>query len=56
MKFEKGKKYLVYASLTKTNQLFTGFCSRTSLLTEAENDLAYIRSVKQGNAGQSICP
>lgn len=51
--FEKGKKYLVYAS-EQQNKLHASICSRTRLLTEAAEDLAYFRNLPRENSGASI--
>ena len=42
-RFEIGKEYLVYAYLGEDKKLSTGICTRTGLLTKADEDLAYIR-------------
>jgi len=53
-KFEKGKRYLVYASLSnKTNQLFTGMCTATTLGVHDET-LKELRKLRQREAGESI--
>jgi hypothetical protein len=53
--FEVGKKYLVYASRWEKDQrLYSGLCSRTRLLTEAEEDLAYFRNLPRENSGAKI--
>ena len=55
MKFEKGERYLIYASRDHgNNQLFAGACSRTNNLKDADDDLDYIRSVTQQRATESI--
>ena len=55
IQFEKGKRYLIYASRgSDSNQLFTGLCTRTSELEHATDDLNYIRSVTQQEAKESI--
>ena len=55
MKFEKGKRYLIYASRGEdSNQLFAGPCTRTTELENATDDLNYIRSVTQQEAKESI--
>jgi hypothetical protein len=51
--FEKGKKYLVYASEHR-GRLYAGICSRTRLLSEAAEDLAYFRNLPPENSGSSI--
>lgn len=54
-RFEKGKQYLVYASRWEKDQkLYTGICSRTRLLSEAEEDLAYLRNLPRENSGGKI--
>lgn len=43
--FQRNEVYLVYANQSaRTGRLETGICSRTALVTEAEADLAYLRS------------
>lgn len=55
MKFQKGKRYLVYADFDEdTKQLVTGFCSRTTALANAEDDLAYLRKVTQQGVDESV--
>ena len=55
MKFEKGERYLIYASREKeTNQFFAGPCTRTENLKNADEDLNYFRSVMQEGAKESI--
>ena len=55
MKFEKGKRYLIYAWRGEdSNQLFAGPCTRTTGLEHATDDLNYIRSVTQQEAKESI--
>ncbi len=55
MKFEKGERYLIYASREKeTNQLFAGPCTRTENLKFADEDLNYLRTVAQSGATESI--
>ena len=41
--FQIGKEYLVYAYPGEGKKLATGICTRTSLLTKADEDLAYIK-------------
>jgi len=55
MKFEKGERYLIYASREQDNdQLFAGPCTRTENLKYANDDLNYIRAVTQQGAKESI--
>ena len=55
MKFEKGERYLIYASREQdSNQLFAGPCTRTENLKYADDDLNYIRAVTQQGAKESI--
>lgn len=55
MNFEKGQRYLIYASRTpESNQLFAGPCTRTTELKNAIEDLNYIRTVTQQEAKESI--
>ena len=51
--FEKGKKYLVYASEYR-GRLRAGICSRTRLLSEATEDLSYFRNLPPENSGSNI--
>ena len=51
--FEKGRKYLVYANEWR-GRLYAGTCSRTRLLTEADEDLAYFRNLPAENSGSNI--
>ena len=44
-RFEAGKKYLVYATRDEGGRLSAGSCSRTRLLADAAEDLAYLRSL-----------
>lgn len=55
MTFEKGERYLIYASREKdTNQLFAGPCTRTENLEFADEDLNYLRTVTHSGAKESI--
>jgi hypothetical protein len=55
MTFEKGERYLIYASREPdSNQLFAGPCTRTTELKNADNDLDYFRSVTQQGAKETI--
>jgi len=55
MKFEKGERYLIYASRGQdTDKLFAGPCTRTENLKYADDDLNYIRAVTQQGAKESI--
>lgn len=51
-KFVEGQRYLVYAY--GDSKLYTGFCTRTTRFENATDDLAYIRSIMQKSAGESI--
>ena len=51
--FEKGRKYLVYASEWH-GRLYTGICSRTRPLNQADEDLAYFRNLPAENSGSNI--
>jgi hypothetical protein len=53
MPFEKGKRYLIYASRVG-DVLFAGPCAGTTSLEHATDDLNYIRSVMQQEAKESI--
>ncbi len=55
MKFDKGKRYLIYASLDPdTKRLFAGPCTRTTIFEDDSEDLNYIRTVTQQGAQESI--
>lgn len=48
--FKKGEKYLVYAYTSREisgNALYTHYCSRTTELSNAADDLAYIKSLSE---------
>jgi Carboxypeptidase regulatory-like domain/Tissue inhibitor of metalloproteinase len=51
--FEKGRKYLVYASEYR-GRLHAGICSRTRLLSEAAEDLSYFSNLPPENSGFNI--
>ena len=53
VRFQKGRRYLVYASL-HGNQLFAGACMGTASLEEAVDELNYIRAATQQGVGESI--
>ena len=49
--FKMGQRYLVYAYREeKNNRLSTSICTRTRLLTEANDDFAFIRAMPTSNA------
>ncbi len=53
--FKVGESYLVYAYQDpKDNKLYAGICSRTRLLSEADEDLQYIQSLGTALAGGTI--
>lgn len=53
--FKIGQRYLVYAYRDeKDRRLSTSICSRTRLLSEADDDFAFIRSMPTSNANGSI--
>jgi hypothetical protein len=53
--FEVGKKYLVYGyNLEGSTRIGTGICSRTQPLSEASEDLSFIRAVSGSPAGATI--
>ena len=55
VKFFKGSRYLVYAYRgSESKQLFTGFCTRTTQLHNAVDDLNYIRSLADQGVAESI--
>jgi len=53
LKFRKGERYIVYAR-QDGRRLETGFCWRTKSLKYAKEDLAYIRTVTQHSAQESV--
>lgn len=42
-RFEKGKRYLVYAYKNDSGRLSTGICTATALLDESQANIAYLR-------------
>jgi hypothetical protein len=53
--FRRSRQYLVYAYRDKDDQkLYTGICSRTRLISEADPDLLYIRGLSKARAGGTI--
>lgn len=53
--FRKGGQYLVYAyAHQKTGRLYAGICSRTQRLSQAGQDLDYLRSWKNAQRGSGI--
>jgi hypothetical protein len=53
--FEEGKRYLVYASRSPDGHvLYTNACSGTKSLSEAQDDLRYLRSAARRVAGGTI--
>lgn len=52
--FRVGGQYLVYAHRDANNQLATGICSRTRLLSEASEDLAYFEGLAKAKSGADI--
>jgi hypothetical protein len=53
---DAGKDYLIYASRSgESGQIWTGMCSRTAQIDEAEEDLKYLRSIQNsGKVGGTI--
>jgi hypothetical protein len=51
--FERGKQYLVYASKFE-NQLHTGICTRTRLLSKASDDLKFFYNMPAIGSGSII--
>jgi hypothetical protein len=46
--FDEGKKYLVYAYRSKDgNELYTHYCTRTTELSKAHDDLVYLNGLSQ---------
>jgi len=53
--FKVGQRYLVYASRQgKEKRLFTSTCTRTRLLSEADDDFAFIRTLPTASANGLI--
>lgn len=53
--FEVGRKYLVYGyNLEGSSRIGTGICSRTQPLSEASDDLSFLRAVSGSPAGATI--
>lgn len=54
--FKIGERYLVYASRDRKDdsRWYSGICTRTRLLAEAEEDLAYFRNLPAAGAGATI--
>jgi hypothetical protein len=52
--FRLGGQYLVYAYRQKDGSLYTGICSRTRPLSEAADDLAYIRGLSSTKPGATV--
>ena len=48
--FKLGRRYLVYAYREEDKRLSTSICTRTRLLTEADDDFAFFRTVPTSNA------
>src|SRR6186997_2980359 len=48
--FKLGQRYLVYAYREEDKRLSTSICTRTRLLTEADDDFAFFRTVPTSNA------
>jgi hypothetical protein len=53
--FERGERYLVYAHrIEQDKRLYTGICSRTRSLSEAGEDLKYLRGLSSASPGVQI--
>lgn len=52
--FKLGGQYFVYANRSKDNRLYTGICSRTRPLSEATEDLAFIRELTKAASDSTI--
>jgi hypothetical protein len=52
--FKLGGQYLVYAYRQKDGSLYTGICSRTRPLSDAADDLAYIRGLSSSQPGATL--
>lgn len=52
--FRLGGQYLVYAHRQKDDKLYTGICSRTRPMSDAVEDLAYMRGLGTSKSGATI--
>lgn len=52
--FRQAQQYLVYAYRSDGGKLSTSVCTRTKSISEAENDLAYIRGLSKAKSGATI--
>ena len=52
--FKVGSRYVIYASRRADGALSTGICSRTRLVSEAADDLAYLASVPASATGARL--
>jgi len=53
--FRQAQQYIVYAHRSETDQkLYTSICARTRLISEADQDLAYIRGLSKAKRGGTI--
>ncbi len=52
--FKAGSRYVVYATKRFSARLYTGICSRTRSLAEAQDDLRYLTSMPSPNEGGRI--
>ena len=52
--FRLGGQYLVYAYRDKDDKLHTGICTRTRLISEAADDIAYVRGLGKAKPGATI--
>ena len=52
LKFDQGKRYLIYADYdAETKQFYTSFCTRTTELPYAAQDLDYLRRLPESSRG-----
>jgi 5-hydroxyisourate hydrolase-like protein (transthyretin family) len=55
LKFEQGKRYLIYADYDdEGKQFFTSFCTRTTQLEYAAEDLDYLEGLPDSNQGNRL--
>jgi hypothetical protein len=52
--FRQAQQYLVYAYRSDDGKLRTSICTRTKSISEADNDLAYIRGLSKAKSGATI--
>ena len=52
--FKQAQQYLVYAYRSDDGELRTSICTRTKSISEADDDLAYIRGLSRAKSGATI--